>query len=81
MGWAYQILPYLEEGAVHSISTQAELNRIFVSMYLCPSRRQKSLSADGTYLMDYAGIQPSVVKENENQFWGCPNCIFERIGE
>lgn len=37
-GWGFQILPYLEEGAVAGIQTTDQLRDIVVPIYVCPSR-------------------------------------------
>ena len=39
LGWGYQILPYLEEGALQGLTTQIQLQAAGVTLYVCPSRR------------------------------------------
>lgn len=39
LGWTYQILPYLEEGAVSNLTEQWRLEDAAVAGYNCPSRR------------------------------------------
>ena len=39
LGWAYQILPYLEEGALQGLITQDQLQAATIPLYVCPSRR------------------------------------------
>ncbi len=65
LGWAYQILPYLEQGAIKGIVTQAQLQNSVVSLYLCPSRRSPDIvrtdpgtGSPTTVLSDYASAQP-----------------------
>ena len=61
LGWGYQLLPYLEEGALHGIHTTERLRETVVPIYVCPSRRGivRSENADGgTVLSDYTGFQP-----------------------
>lgn len=72
LGWAYQILPYLEEGIVQSFTTQEALQRVVLPIYVCPSRRTAnqaettSANAGGdpfagdawVFLADYAAAQP-----------------------
>ena len=64
LGWAYQILPYLEEDALRGLTTQAQLNQAFVSLYFCPSRRSPTRaqgSGDATtqrWGIDYAAVTP-----------------------
>ena len=64
LGWGYQLLPYLEQGSIQGIKTQAQLQNTEVSMYFCPSRRgpTRGASSSGigvpTILSDYAGATP-----------------------
>jgi prepilin-type N-terminal cleavage/methylation domain-containing protein len=60
LSWAFQILPFLEEGAVHGLRTTQDIERTSVPGYFCPTRRGPTrhiLSA--AYLMDYAAAVPS----------------------
>jgi prepilin-type N-terminal cleavage/methylation domain-containing protein len=60
LSWAFQILPYLEEGAVHGIGNTEELQTKPVAMYNCPSRRgPTTCEITGAYLVDYAGVVPA----------------------
>jgi prepilin-type N-terminal cleavage/methylation domain-containing protein/prepilin-type processing-associated H-X9-DG protein len=62
LGWMYQILPYLEEGAVTGIVQQAQLQITPISLYNCPSRRgitypiNSAGTVTGGSLVDYAGV-------------------------
>ena len=60
--WAFQILPYLEEGALHGLVTTTLVQNTPVPLFNCPSRRGPTQYNDirwGTcYLMDYAGAHP-----------------------
>jgi prepilin-type N-terminal cleavage/methylation domain-containing protein len=65
LGWGYQILPYLEEGAIQGITTQVDLQVTVVAIYVCPSRRTPSTGAgsggiggDRVFLIDYAAAHP-----------------------
>jgi len=59
MSWAFQILPYLEENAVHGIVTTAQMYQAGVDLYFCPSRRGVTRDiTTGAYLMDYAAAVP-----------------------
>jgi prepilin-type N-terminal cleavage/methylation domain-containing protein len=61
LGWAYQILPFLEQNAVRNLVTQLELQQQTIPGYYCPSRRsaEKVAGATGlTVLMDYAAAAP-----------------------
>jgi prepilin-type N-terminal cleavage/methylation domain-containing protein/prepilin-type processing-associated H-X9-DG protein len=62
-GWGYQILPYLEQGAVQNITTTLQIAQTIIPMYNCPSRRGAtqwlSIYDGNTYaLTDYAGAMP-----------------------
>lgn len=64
LSWAYQILPYLEQGALANIGDTKLVQSTPVPLYNCPSRRGPTLH-DGywgpSYLMDYAGAQPATL--------------------
>jgi prepilin-type processing-associated H-X9-DG protein len=57
IGWGYQILPYLEEGAMSNLRTQDELKHVVVPILICPSRRGV-VETENAVLSDYAGIHP-----------------------
>lgn len=56
LGWMFQILPFLEQGAVQSIVRQSDIQSQLISLYNCPSRRAPALSPGGVSLIDYAGV-------------------------
>ncbi|MEM8677743.1 MAG: DUF1559 domain-containing protein [Planctomycetota bacterium] len=65
LSWAFQILPYLEEGSLHNLATTARIAESPVSLYFCPSRRAPTFVPPdvlqepyGAWLMDYASLQP-----------------------
>ena len=70
MSWAYQILPYMESGAVRNIQTQADCQKIVVPIFACPSRRSaawhQSTYDNGKVVcnMDYAAAVPAGVTTN-----------------
>lgn len=70
LGWAYQILPFLEESSVKAIKNQADIQRSPIPAYNCPSRRGATLNPGGSaYLTDYVSAQPiTVVKPPFNAF-------------
>jgi prepilin-type N-terminal cleavage/methylation domain-containing protein len=77
LGWGYQILPYMEENALHGLTTQDQLQAATVPLYVCPSRRsasqaQSTGNAEGkqVFLIDYAAAQPCTLKCPE----GSPSC-------
>ena len=61
LSWAFQILPFLEEGAVHGLTTTAQITESPIALYFCPSRRPPTFYQQGPvryWLMDYASLQP-----------------------
>jgi len=63
LGWGYQILPYLEEGAIQGITTQSDIEVAVVAIYVCPSRRSPTIGAGASggeqaFLIDYAAAHP-----------------------
>jgi prepilin-type N-terminal cleavage/methylation domain-containing protein/prepilin-type processing-associated H-X9-DG protein len=65
LGWGFQLLPYLEQGALHNITTPAELYSAEVTLYSCPSRRPITKVRNPTILpivmvtlTDYASATP-----------------------
>lgn len=64
LGWMYQILPYLEEGAIKGIvhespdpaTGQKGIRGQLVQIYNCPSRRAPFIGPSGNALIDYAGV-------------------------
>jgi prepilin-type N-terminal cleavage/methylation domain-containing protein len=62
LSWAYQILPYLEQGPLHDIGDTNVVQSSHLTLYNCPSRRGPTLHESfwgPSYLMDYAGAQPA----------------------
>ena len=64
LGWAYQILPYIEGTSLQGITNQTALDETVMDMVNCPSRRGPTRYTDpvnpepGPYLMDYAAAVP-----------------------
>jgi prepilin-type N-terminal cleavage/methylation domain-containing protein len=58
LGWAYQILPFLEQNAVKGIVTQTQLQSAEIPLYNCPSRRGTTKN-NTTILSDYGSAQPA----------------------
>ncbi len=65
LGWAYQILPYLEQANIKGLAIQADLMNSVIPGYFCPSRRNADkvqtaavLGSTTTVLMDYAAAHP-----------------------
>jgi len=81
LGWAYQILPYLEQGAIKDLTTQDELDKTSVSLYFCPSRRAPSTTEiTSNWGIDYAAAIPGraapFVANDELAVLGCNNCVW-----
>jgi prepilin-type N-terminal cleavage/methylation domain-containing protein len=54
-GWRYQILPYVEQQALHDIAVDATIRATLPPpLFNCPSRRDAQLLANGTIGTDYA---------------------------
>jgi prepilin-type N-terminal cleavage/methylation domain-containing protein len=81
LSWAFQILPYLEQNAVHNLVHSDQLPRTKVDMYFCPSRRgptqnpNPAAGVSGRWLMDYAALvgapsRSEVNGPNGPLFWG-----------
>jgi prepilin-type N-terminal cleavage/methylation domain-containing protein/prepilin-type processing-associated H-X9-DG protein len=64
LNWTFQILPYLEEGSIHGVTTQVQLQAAVVPLYVCPSRRSVATHAATNavaaafFPVDYAAAQP-----------------------
>lgn len=66
LGWAYQVLPYIEAANVTGILKQDQLRAAVMPFYVCPSRRSPAealtIAADlgdkPVFLIDYASAQP-----------------------
>jgi prepilin-type N-terminal cleavage/methylation domain-containing protein len=59
VGWAFQILPYLEGQTTYNITRDTVLEKISIPMYSCPSRRAATPNpVGGSILMDYAAAVP-----------------------
>jgi prepilin-type N-terminal cleavage/methylation domain-containing protein/prepilin-type processing-associated H-X9-DG protein len=84
LGWAFQILPYLEEGNAYSVKKQSDIQQIVVPTYNCPSRRSPTRNSNtsnpdyaGAVLMDYAAATPwgvdratkTVPMKDRDAFW------------
>lgn len=76
LGWAFQILPYMEELAVYRLAKQTELQGTKIPVYNCPSRRdgESQLGSRVVHLIDYAAAQPCT-GECAQSSPGCPDPV------
>jgi prepilin-type N-terminal cleavage/methylation domain-containing protein/prepilin-type processing-associated H-X9-DG protein len=84
VGWAFQILPYLEQNAVYDLplagrsprDVDRQIEETLLSIYNCPSRRPLVVNYIGRAIMDYASATPG----DKEDFWqgGRPHMIDER---
>jgi prepilin-type N-terminal cleavage/methylation domain-containing protein len=64
VGWAFQILPYMEQTALHeyfdrnALQTTKYVKARILSEYICPSRRPPIMLIRGVPPMDYASATP-----------------------
>lgn len=84
LGWGFQLLPYLEQGAIHDLRDSNTISQTAVPIFNCPSRR--GATRHGTslrYLSDYAAATPGVLPLrdglsgsfcHQGEFWGSPSC-------
>lgn len=68
-GWAFQILPYLEQEPLYKTDNQPLVQMTIIKGYFCPARRHPILNADTYALMDYAGATPADSPNSWDQFW------------
>jgi prepilin-type N-terminal cleavage/methylation domain-containing protein/prepilin-type processing-associated H-X9-DG protein len=58
LGWGFQILPFMEEQALHNVRSGNDMRAIVVPLYNCPSRRNVTKNTNGSVLTDYGSAQP-----------------------
>jgi prepilin-type N-terminal cleavage/methylation domain-containing protein len=63
LGWAFQILPFIEETAAYQLTRTQDLQQVVVTIYVCPSRRAPRTTWSQSYntvyaFHDYAGAVP-----------------------
>lgn len=75
LGWGYQLLPYMEQQSVQTITTTAQLRSTSVPLYTCPSRRSpQGIGNNGIIPSDYASAQPLSRRCPTDQH---PNAYFD----
>ena len=83
LSWSFQVLPYMEQGNVHSIINTRQIANTPISGYFCPSRRgptsyvntdsarvsNQGISGPVTYwLQDYAAVHPGPSRAEDSRF-------------
>lgn len=74
VGWAYQILPFMERGMLHTLPDATLASQNPIPQYYCPSRRGPSYfdNPNGRqyYLIDYAAAHPGqAINRSKEEFW------------
>lgn len=68
-GWAFQILPYMEQATLYEHQDFLAVRNTVVPFYFCPSRRA-SATYGSQVLMDYAGATPGTRPyPSSDDFW------------
>lgn len=67
VGWAWQILPFIEQDTI-AREDYANAQTRLVPTYFCPSRRGSAFQG-GRCLMDYGGMTPADSPNSWDQFW------------
>jgi prepilin-type N-terminal cleavage/methylation domain-containing protein/prepilin-type processing-associated H-X9-DG protein len=82
LSWAFQVLPYLEEGAVYDLNSTEKIAQSPITLYYCPSRRPPTRGNTGLWLMDYGGATTcnkpfeQIYLNDRLAFWGCAGCVW-----
>ncbi|MCA9188627.1 MAG: DUF1559 domain-containing protein [Pirellulaceae bacterium] len=75
LSWAFQILPYLEEGAVHGLDSTAKIVATPINLYFCPTRRSPAVNpGNNHWLMDYAALSAAPTRTQTD-----PITLFDTI--
>lgn len=67
-GWAYQILPFIEQENVKELASTTAVESTALNIYFCPTRRRPTFQANRA-LMDYASSTPGNSVGSWDQFW------------
>jgi prepilin-type processing-associated H-X9-DG protein len=71
-GWAFHILPYIEQSNIHNLGTTTSNGNLVYTqnpkIYQCPSRRSNATQG-GRVLMCYASATPANAPNSWDQFW------------
>jgi prepilin-type processing-associated H-X9-DG protein len=71
LGWMFQILPFMEEAAVHGIIRSSQLTEVAIPLYNCPSRRTSAFHPESqNALVDYAALvaAPARTEVGDSEF-------------
>ena len=68
-GWAYQILPYIEQTALYRNADDNAVRQTPIPLYFCPARRRPGVDINGWAQTDYAG---SAGAYEEDSQWFAP---------
>ncbi|QDU54977.1 DUF1559 domain-containing protein [Aeoliella mucimassa] len=84
LGWAFQLLPYLEQGAIHELGSTSQISQTPVGLFNCPTRRGVTRHPSSQrYLSDYAAATPGDYPLvdgavgsfcHQGEFWGSQSC-------
>lgn len=66
-GWAFQILPYIEQDNLYRATNISLIEATPVPIYMCPSRRSNGTNANGIAQIDYYGNAYNSYGTNQGQ--------------
>ncbi|WP_146395970.1 DUF1559 family PulG-like putative transporter [Pseudobythopirellula maris] len=73
LGWAYQLLPFLELRQAHQLDTTEAISGTPIELYFCPSRRPptayESRGQSFGWLIDYAALTPAPSREEVGELY------------
>jgi len=71
LGWHFQLLPFVEQGAVARMTNVLAVRRTPIPTYGCPARRPTAPCAaqEGRVLADYASATPAKFIGDWDRFW------------
>lgn len=68
MGWAFQILPFMEQTPVYNLTNTTQIRQTSIPMYFCPGRRSDARNGSNV-LMDYAAPTPCGTSTDFRCMW------------
>ena len=63
-GWAYTLLPFMEEKNTYNIADSTTRNSLPVPVFACPTRRASPIGPSGVVMTDYAGNRGAYANGN-----------------